>query len=59
MDRAVPAVWSSCTIGPWLRRGTISVAAGMPLPGGTTATVPPVLARNVSGIAATGSSWPL
>ena len=36
IDSAVPADWSSCTIGPWLRRGTISVAAGTPLPGGTT-----------------------
>jgi hypothetical protein len=58
IDSAVPAAWSSCTIGPWLRRGTISVAAGIPLPGGTTETWPPLLARNVSGIACTGSSRP-
>ncbi len=37
-DSPTPAARSTFTSGPWLRRGTISVAAGMPPPGGSATT---------------------
>ncbi len=62
-DSAVPADASKETIGPLLRRGTISVCSGRPEPGGagTTVSVAPgtrALSRNVSGIGTMCSSAP-
>ena len=63
-DSALPAARSTVRSGPWLRRGTMSVCAGIAPPGGTTSSAfcrPGVrgLTRKVSSMATTGSSRPL
>jgi hypothetical protein len=62
-ESAVPAAVSTDSSGPLLRRGTMSVWAGIAPPGGTTSSAscrPGVrgLTRNVSSTATTGSSLP-
>ena len=48
----------SCTMGPLLRRGTISVAAGTPSAAVAVTSLPPSLYRNFSGIGMTCSRLP-
>ena len=63
-QRRCPPARSTESSGPLLRRGTMSVCAGIAPPGGTTSSAscrPGVrgLTRNVSSMATTGSSRPL